>query len=306
MNRRFACVVVVLGSMSCAACGSGSAASPATVGRSGGGGRGGRGGEGAAVPVVTAPVVQKDLPVSLDAIGNVEAYETVSIRSQVTGTVTAVLFHEGDFVKANDQLFTIDQRPFQAQLEQAQANFVRDQALLEQSQAQLARDKAQADYVQLSNQRNSELVERGIISKDAAQQSQAQAAANAAAVKADEAAVASARAQLVAQQAAVENARLQLAYTVIKAPISGRTGNLTMKPGNLVTANTTELTTVAQIEPVYVTFSVPASHLPDIRSRGARTPSPSRRRRRTRAPRRPEARWRSSTTRSTRRRTRSN
>jgi membrane fusion protein, multidrug efflux system len=267
MNSRFACAVVLCSSVAAVACGSGSAASPAAAGGRGGG-RGGRGVDGGAVPVVTAQVAQRDVPVTVDAIGNVEAYESVSIRSQVTGIVTDVLFHEGDFVKANDQLFTIDQRPFQAQLDQAQANLVRDEALLQQAQAQLARDKAQADYVRLSSQRNSELVERGIISKDAAQQSLAQAAASEASVKADEAAVASARAQLVAQQAAVENAKLLLAYTVIRAPISGRTGNLTLKPGNLVSANTVELTTIAQLEPVFVTFSVPASHLPEIKSRG--------------------------------------
>jgi len=263
MSSRFVCAVALLGlALTSLACGSGSAATTAATGRSG---RGGRGGEGGAVPVVTALVVQKDVPIALDAIGNVEAFETVSIRSQVTGTVTEVLFHEGDFVKANDHLFTIDQRPFQAQLDQAEANLARDQALIEQAQAQLARDKAQADYVQLTSQRNNELVERGIISKDAAQQSQAQAEANAAALKADEASVASAKAQLTAQQSAIENAKLQLAYTVIRAPISGRTGNLTMKPGNLVSANTTELTTIAEIEPVFVTFSVPASHLPEIK-----------------------------------------
>src|SRR4051812_20269883 len=149
MTSRFVCAVALLGlsltSLTSLACGSGSAATTAATGRGAGSGRGGRGGEGGAVPVVTAHVVQKDVPITLDAIGNVEAFETVSIRSQVTGTVTEVLFHEGDFVKANDHLFTIDQRPFQAQLEQAEANLARDQALIEQAQAQLARDKAQAD-----------------------------------------------------------------------------------------------------------------------------------------------------------------
>ena len=220
------------------------------------------------MPVVTAQVAKRDVPVNIDAIGNVEAYESVSVRSQVTGIVTEVLFREGDFVKAGDHLFTIDPRPFQAALDQAQANIVRDQALMEQAQAQLAKDKAQSDYQALASQRNNELVERGIISKDAAQQSQAQAAANMAAVKADEASVASAKAQLDAQQAAVENAKLQLAYTVIRAPISGRTGNLLMKPGNLATANVTELITLAQIEPVFVTFAVPAARLSDIKNGG--------------------------------------
>ena len=222
--------------------------------------------------MVTAVVQQRDVPVEVAAIGNVEAYETVSVRSQVTGTVTEVTFHEGDFVKKGDHLFTIDQRPYQALLEQAKANLTRDEALLSQAEAQLARDKAQSDYLQQASQRNSELAERGILSKDMLQQSQAQAAANAAAVKADQAAVESARAQLAAQQAAVDNATLQLAYCVIRSPINGRTGNLTMKPGNLASANTTELTTIAQIEPVYVTFAVPATRLPAIRNHGTNDP----------------------------------
>lgn len=265
----FTCVSLLLFA-STTACNRTDAAS-STPDRGGGRGRGGRGGESGAVPVTTAMVQHRDVPVEVAAIGNVEAFESVSVRSQVTGTVTEVTFREGDFVKKGDHLFTIDPRPYQALLEQAKANYTRDQALLSQAQAQLTRDQAQSDYLQLTSQRNAELAERGIVSKDMLQQSQAQAAANAAAVKADQAAVESARAQLVAQQAAVDNATVQLAYTVIRSPINGRTGNLTMKPGNLATANTTELTTIAQVEPVYVTFAVPAPRLPAIRSHDKET-----------------------------------
>lgn len=247
--------------------------SPAGANNAGRGrGRGGRGGDTGPVPVTTAVAQERDVPVSVDAIGNVEAYETVSVRSQVTGIVTEVLFHEGDVVKKGDRLFTIDPRPFEAMAEQARANLARDRALLEQAQAQLVRDKANAEYVALTSQRNAELAERGIISKDSAQQARAQSDATAAVVKADEAAVASANAQLGAQQAAVDNAVLQLAYTAITSPINGRTGNLTMKPGNLVTANSTELTTIAQVEPVYVTFSVPATRLSKIREHRGDSP----------------------------------
>jgi multidrug efflux system membrane fusion protein len=261
----------ILTAGSCA-CGS-SAATSAPPGRDGGGRGGrGRGGDGGAVPVVTATVAQRDVPVEIQAIGNVEAFETVSIRSQVTGTVTDVLFHEGDFVKKGDHLFSIDPRPDEAQLEQAKANLTRDEALLAQAEAQLARDKAQGDYLQLTSQRNGELVERGIISKDVAQQSQAAAAANAAAVKADAAAVESAKAQLLAQKAVVDNAQVMLTYTTIRSPINGRTGNLTMKPGNLATANATELVTIAQVEPVFVTFAVPATNLPAVRAHVASDP----------------------------------
>ena len=246
------------------ACTSGTSAETAG-GNRGRGGRGRGGDGGGAVPVVTATVVRKDVPVDIDAIGNVEAYSTISVRSQVTGILTEVLFHEGDFVKKGQHLFTIDPRAFQAQLEQAEANLKRDEALLSQAEAQLARDAANAEFSQLTAERQSTLTERGIISKDQAQQAVASADATAATVKADRASIESARAQLVAQQAAVDNARVQLGYTIIRSPLDGRTGNLTVKAGNLVTANSTELMTIAQIQPVYVTFSVPAVHLPTIK-----------------------------------------
>ena len=125
-----------------AACGgSTSAAGPG----GGGGGRGrGRGGDGGAAPVVTAKVATKDVPVDLAAIGNVEAYATISVRSQVTGQLTELSFHEGDLVKQGQLLFSLDRRPFEAALASAEANLVRDRALLAQSEAQLARDASNA------------------------------------------------------------------------------------------------------------------------------------------------------------------
>jgi len=232
----------------------------------GGGGRGGRGrGDGGAVPVVTTKVTERDVPVDLAAIGNVEAYTTISVRSQVTGQLENAAFHEGDFVKKGQVLFTIDRRPFEAALEQASANFVRDQALLSQAEAQLARDGANAEYSQLTAERQAKLTKDGIISKDVAEQARAGAEATAATVKADRAAIESARAQLRAQQSQVDNAKVQLGYTTIASPIDGRTGNLTVKTGNLVTANSTELMTIAQVEPIYVTFSVPAIQLNSVK-----------------------------------------
>jgi multidrug efflux system membrane fusion protein len=227
---------------------------------------GGRGGGGAAVPVVVGQVQQKDVPVDIDGIGNIEAYSTISVRSQVTGTLDGVFFHEGDFVKKGDHLFTIDPRPFQAALDMAQANLVRDQALLAQAEANLTRDAASAEYQQLSAERQGQLAQRGILSKDTSEQARSQADATAAAVNADKAAVASARAQLVAQQGAVDAAKVSLGYTIIRSPLDGRTGNIAVKAGNLVTANSVELMTIAQLQPVYATFSVPATHLPTIKS----------------------------------------
>jgi membrane fusion protein, multidrug efflux system len=227
-------------------------------------GRGGRGGGGDA-PVVIAKVAQKDVPVDIAAIGNVEAYATISIRSQVTGQLEEISFHEGDFVRVGQRLFTLDRRPFEAALAQAEANMTRDKALLAQAEAQLNRDAANAEYQQLASERQAQLVQRGILSRDAGEQARAQADATAAVVKADRANVESAKAQLVAEQAAVDNARVQLGYTVITSPIDGRTGNLAVKVGSLVTANQLELITIARVEPIYVTFAVPAVHLSTIK-----------------------------------------
>jgi multidrug efflux system membrane fusion protein len=216
--------------------------------------------------VVTATVGQRDVPVDIAAIGNVEAYSSVSVRSQVTAQLLDVKFHEGDIVKKGELLFLLDPRTFEAQLAQAQANLKRDEALLSQAEAQLGRDAANAEFSQLSAERQGVLTQRGIVSKDQLDQARSQADATAAAVKADRAAIESARAQLVAQQAAVDSAKVALEYTAIRSPLDGRTGNLNVKSGNLVTANTTELMTIAQIQPALVTFAVPAVHLPTIKA----------------------------------------
>jgi len=247
------------------ACTSGTSAETTTgSGRGGRGGRG-RGGDSGPAPVVTAKVSEKDVPVDIAAIGNVEAYATISVRSQVTGQLTEISFQEGDFVKQGQSLFTLDRRPFEAALAQAEANLTRDKALLAQAEAQLSRDAANAEYQQLTAERQAQLNTRGIISKDQADQSRAQADATSAIVKADRAAVESAKAQLVAQEAAVENARVSLGYTVIRSAVDGRTGSVAVKVGGLVTANQTELMTVARVQPVFVTFTVPAVHLPTIK-----------------------------------------
>jgi multidrug efflux system membrane fusion protein len=235
--------------------------------------REGRGGDGNA-PVMTAKVAEKDVPIDIAAIGNVEAFVTTSVRSQVTGQLIEVAFHEGDIVKQGQLLFNLDRRPFEAALAQAEANLVRDKALLAQAEAQLGRDASNAEYQQLSAERQAQLTARGIVSKDASEQIRAQADATAALVKADKANIESARAQLVAQEAAVDTARVQLSYTTIKSPIDGQTGNLSIKVGGLVTANNTELVTIARIQPVYVTFTVPAIHLGTIKLHKAQSPLP--------------------------------
>jgi multidrug efflux system membrane fusion protein len=246
---------------------SNSGASTAAAGSSGGGGKGGgkKGGMGGDVPVTVALASQKNVPVEVQVIGNVEAYATISVKAQVTGQLTAVNFHEGDFVKKEEALFTIDQRPLEAALNQAQANLAKDEASLGQAQANMARDAASAKYAEAQANRYAELFKSGIISRDQAEQLRANADAVAQAVNADKAAIESAKASIGASRATVENARVQLGFTTIKSPINGRTGNLTVKLGNVVMANSMELMTINQVEPIYVTFSVPEAQLPAIK-----------------------------------------
>ena len=263
----FACLAVVLLAVGCSG-------TPAQSAASGGGrgGRGGRGGGGAAQPVVTARVSQRDVPVELVAVGNVEAYSTISVKSQVTGELQRAYFREGDVVKKGDRLFTIDPRPLEASLKQAEATLARDEALLNQAEAQIARDRANAEYQQLTADRQAKLAARGLISKDASEQSRAGADATLGTITADKAAYESARAQLVMQQSVVDIAKVQLSYADIRAAINGRTGSNTVKPGNLVSANSTELVTITELQPVYVTFAVPAVHLATVKEHVGKDP----------------------------------
>ena len=231
----------------------------------GGSGKGGRRGAGGDVPVTVAKASMRDVPVEIQVIGNVEAYSTITVKALVGGEVTNVYFKEGDFVKKGEKLFDIDRRPLEAAYNQAVANIARDQASLLQAQANMARDEANAKYQDSQAKRYGELFQAGVISKDQAEQLRAGADASAQAVNADQAAIASARAAIGASQATADNAKVQLGYTTIYSPIDGRTGNLTVKLGNVVTANNMDMMTINQVEPIYVTFSVPEANLPAIK-----------------------------------------
>src|SRR5579864_4281519 len=169
-----------------------------------GGGRGEKKGGAGDVPVTVAMVTQKTVPVEIQVIGNVEAYSTISVKAQVGGELTKVYFHEGDFVKKGDPLFTIDPRPYEASLNQAVATVAKDEATLGQARANLARDEANLRYQQAQAARYAELFKGGIISKDQSEQLSSTADATAQAVAADKAAIESAQAQLVAAKAAVD------------------------------------------------------------------------------------------------------
>jgi multidrug efflux system membrane fusion protein len=154
-----------------------------------------------------AKATQKDVPVDLAAVGNVEASTSIAVRSQVTGQLEEVHFREGDFVKKGDPLFSIDRRPLEAAVEQARA---RISCAIRRSSPRRRRNSPATprtrNISQLSAERQAQLAARGIVSRDMGDQARAQADATAAVVKADRAAVESAKAQLTVQQAAIDAA----------------------------------------------------------------------------------------------------
>lgn len=189
------------------------------------------------VPVVAETAVRKNVPLQVKAIGNVEAYNTVTIKSQVNGEISEVHFRDGQDVKQGKLLFKIDPRPFESALRQAESA--------------LARDRAQAKNAEEEARRYASLSGKGFVSQQEYDRVRTNAAALNAVVQADE--------------AAAENARLQLEYTSIKAPIDGQTGAITIQKGNVVKANDLPLVTINQITPIYVTFSAPEQDLANIK-----------------------------------------
>jgi multidrug efflux system membrane fusion protein len=196
------------------------------------------------VPVVVARAEARDVPVELRNVGNVEAFSTVTIRSQITGQITKIHFREGQEVKAGDLLFTIDPRPSEGSLKQAQAD--------------LKRDQAQLVSVKLEFERAKKLLENAIGSRDDYDKA--------------EAAFHALEATIMADEASVSRARLQVEFTSIRSPIDGRTGNLMVKEGNIVKAPDDFLVTINQVHPIYITFSVPEQELPAIRQRLKESP----------------------------------
>ncbi|MBN9660252.1 MAG: efflux RND transporter periplasmic adaptor subunit [Acidobacteria bacterium] len=221
--------------------------------------------KGDAVPVSVTAVAKRDVPLDLEVIGNVEAYSVISVRSQVSGLLQKVHFKEGDFVSKGQVLFSIDPSPFNAALREAEANLTRAEAQIGQAQATLKRDIAQAKYAGQQADRYKSLQKEGIVSKEQVDQFTTAADTNSEIIRVDEAAIRSAEASVVAARAQVDNARIQVGYTTIRSPIDGRTGNITVKEGNIVSSNTIELTSINQVQPIYVTFAAPESNLAEIK-----------------------------------------
>jgi len=248
-----------------------------------------------AIPVTIDTAVSKSVPVQLRMVGTVQAYASVTLKSQLDGEVAHIHFVEGQEVKKGDLLFTLDQRPFEAVLHQAEANLGRDAAQLaqaeaavaqtmaaeKQAEANLARDTAQLENAMTQLRRYNGLIDDGAISKELYDQVRTTAAALEATIQADQAAVTSARASIraaqatvenikaviKADQAVVENARVQLGYTTIRAPMDARAGNLLVRVGSAVKArdDTAQMLVLNQIHPIYVSFSVPEQYLPDVK-----------------------------------------
>ena len=289
MSGRFAAALLtaaVLGLTACSESPSGAQARP---------------GPPAAVPVGAATVEQRTVPVQVTTVGTVQAYTTVGVKSQVAGQIQQVHFAEGQEVKRGDLLFTIDPRPLEAAVRQTEANVAKDRAQLRQAEAALAqrhaevtqalanleRDVAQLDNARVQEQRYAQLLKKELVAREQYDQVRTALTALQATVEADRAAVENARASaqaaaamvdnaraaIQANEAMVETARLQLAYTSIRAPMDGRTGNLLVQGGNVVKSNEDNpLVVIAQIRPIYVSFAVPEQHLTAIkkyRSAGA-------------------------------------
>jgi multidrug efflux system membrane fusion protein len=190
-----------------------------------------------AVPVLVGTVAKKTVPVELEAVGKVEPLSTVAVLARVGGELTGVHFTEGQEVQKGQVLFTIDPRPYEAALAQAQAA--------------VARDRAMAANSASDQRRYGDLVQKEYVTREQYERIAAETASAEATVKADE--------------AAVEAARLQLEYCTIRSPLTGRTGSLLVHQGNLVKANDAQpLVVINQIRPIYVSFSVPQAQLPEI------------------------------------------
>lgn len=220
-----------------------------------------------AAPVRVAAAIVQSMPVELRTIGSVEAFSTITVKSQVGGVLNKVHFTEGDAVRTGQLLFQIDPRQFEQAARQAEASLARDQALLKQTEATLAKDQAQHKYYEAQAKRYEELAKEGVFSKEQADQTRTEAAARLEAVRADQATLESISATLRADQAALDRAKLDLAYCNIKSPIDGRTGSILVKQGNLVKATDVELVTIRQIQPVYVTFAIAEKHVSNLRSK---------------------------------------
>jgi multidrug efflux system membrane fusion protein len=222
--------------------------------------------------VSVAQATQESVPTEVRVVGTVEASAVVQVKSQIAGQLESVGFTEGQNVKQGDLLFRIDARPYDEALRQAEAAVARDQAQVAQAEANLARDQAQTKFAENDAARQEQLNKENLASRMTADQAKTTLDVNRATARASEAMVNTARATLASDRSAVAKARLDLSYCDIHAPLSGRTGNLLVHPGNLVKENDVPLVVIHQVQPIFVSFGVPEDHLGAIRRLNAAHP----------------------------------
>lgn len=188
------------------------------------------------VPVQVTPVEQKAMPVYLTALGTVTPYMSVTVKARVSGELMPVKFTEGQEVKQGQTIMVIDPSPYKAALDQAKGTLAHDQALL---------NNAEAEY-----KRYTALFQAGVVSKET--------------LEADEAALGQYQGAIDSDKAAVENAQLQLDWCTIQSPINGKIGLRLVDPGNIISANSTNLVIINQLRPIAVYFTLPESQLPEV------------------------------------------
>jgi membrane fusion protein, multidrug efflux system len=232
-------------------------------------------------PVTVAVAIAQDVPTYLDAVGKTVAREVVSIQPQVSGRITKIHFTDGANVRKGDMLFTIDTRPFEANVRQAEANVAKDIALKKQAEANLAKDVAQAKWGEVEVKRYGILVQGGVVPREQYEQLRANADSLNAAVDADRAAVHSADEAIKVDKAAVDSAKVQLSYCYIRSPIDGRAGQRLVDVGNVVnpgglsgssasggssasSGSGNSLLVIERLDPIYADFTISQDKLADV------------------------------------------
>jgi len=228
-------------------------------------------------PVSVTEAVAQDVPTYLDAIGKTVAREVVSVQPQVSGRITKIHFTDGANVRKGDLLFTIDTRPFEAKVKQAQANLAKDEAAKRQAEANLAKEIAQAKWGETQVKRYRTLVESGVVPREQYEELRANLDSLNANVGAARAAVRSADEAMKADVQAIESARVELSYCYIRSPIDGRAGQRLVDIGNVVnpggpnnsagsasTANNNALLIIERLDPIYADFTISQDNLTQV------------------------------------------
>jgi len=213
------------------------------------------------VPVTAAKAVMKDVPVILKEIGTVEPYSAVSVMSMVGGEITHVYIKDGEDVRKGEILFQIDQRPFDLDIRQQEANLAKAQAIVKQSEANLLKDMALFKNAQVELKRNQALFEGGVVSQDDLDKIQTNLDTLDATVQSDKEIIRTNEEEVRVTRETISNSKLQKSYTEIRSPINGRAGDIIINGGNVIKANDRPLVCINQVTPAYVTFDIPEDSL---------------------------------------------